>query len=95
MDSASHSNLAQTRTVIMIAHRFCTIEQADLIVLMQQGQVVATGTHAQLMNSSAAYQQMLQAYWPDVMSRLLRLLGLFKPYLGWMMLGVYCRLLPC
>ena len=54
--------LAQTRTVIMIAHRLHTIEQADLIVLMQQGQVVATGTHAQLVNSSAAYQQMLQAY---------------------------------
>lgn len=54
--------LAQTRTVIMIAHRLHTIEQADLIVLMQQGQVVATGTHAQLANSSAAYQQMLQAY---------------------------------
>ena len=46
----------------MIAHRLHTIEQADLIVLMQQGQVVATGTHAQLVNSSAAYQQMLQAY---------------------------------
>ena len=54
--------LAQTRTVIMIAHRLHTIEQADLIVLMQQGQVVATGTHAQLVNSSATYQQMLQAY---------------------------------
>lgn len=54
--------LAQTRTVIMIAHRLHTIEQADLIVLMQKGQVVATGTHAQLANSSAAYQQMLQAY---------------------------------
>lgn len=54
--------LAQTRTVIMIAHRLHTIEQADLIVLMQKGQVVATGTHAQLVNSSAAYQQMLQAY---------------------------------
>ena len=54
--------LAQTRTVIMIAHRLHTIEQADLIVLMQKGQVLATGTHAQLVNSSAAYQQMLQAY---------------------------------
>ena len=54
--------LAQTRTVIMIAHRLHTIEQADLIVLMQKGQVLATGTHAQLANSSAAYQQMLQAY---------------------------------
>jgi ATP-binding cassette subfamily C protein CydD len=54
--------LAQTRTVIMIAHRLHTIEQADLIVLMQQGQVVAMGTHSQLLSSSTAYQHMLQAY---------------------------------
>jgi ABC-type multidrug transport system fused ATPase/permease subunit len=46
----------------MIAHRLHTIEQADLIVLMQQGQVVAMGTHSQLLSSSTAYQHMLQAY---------------------------------
>ena len=58
--------LMQNRTCIVIAHRLSTIEHADVIVVMQSGQIIEMGTHAQLMmqhgvytalHASATYQQ--------------------------------------
>lgn len=47
--------LMQGRTSLVIAHRLSTIEHADVIVVMQQGQIVETGDHAQLLAASGAY----------------------------------------
>jgi subfamily B ATP-binding cassette protein MsbA len=47
--------LMQGRTSLVIAHRLSTIEHADLIVVMQAGSIVETGTHNQLMGQSGAY----------------------------------------
>ncbi len=47
--------LSKGRTVIAIAHRLSTILGSDMIVVMDQGQIVATGTHAELLNSSELY----------------------------------------
>jgi subfamily B ATP-binding cassette protein MsbA len=47
--------LMQGRTSLVIAHRLSTIEHADLIVVMQAGSIVETGTHKQLMVQSGAY----------------------------------------
>jgi subfamily B ATP-binding cassette protein MsbA len=47
--------LMQGRTSLVIAHRLSTIEHADLIVVMQAGSIVETGTHNQLMAQSGAY----------------------------------------
>ncbi len=47
--------LMQGRTSLVIAHRLSTIEHADLIVVMQAGSVVETGTHSQLMIQNGAY----------------------------------------
>jgi subfamily B ATP-binding cassette protein MsbA len=47
--------LMQGRTSLVIAHRLSTIEHADLIVVMQAGSIVETGTHSQLMAQSGAY----------------------------------------
>jgi ATP-binding cassette, subfamily B, bacterial MsbA len=47
--------LMQGRTSLVIAHRLSTIEHADLIVVMQAGSIVETGTHKQLMAQSGAY----------------------------------------
>lgn len=54
--------LAQERTVVMIAHRLSTIREADRIAVMEQGRIVAIGTHTRLQQSSVPYQQMLAAY---------------------------------
>ena len=47
--------LMQGRTSLVIAHRLSTIEHADLIVVMQAGSIVETGTHTQLMQQGGAY----------------------------------------
>jgi ATP-binding cassette, subfamily B, bacterial MsbA len=50
--------LARDRTVIAIAHRLSTILRADQIVVMHEGRVSATGTHAELLESSEIYQRL-------------------------------------
>ena len=52
--------LMQGRTSLVIAHRLSTIEHADLIVVMQAGSIVETGTHSQLMTQSGAYAALYQ-----------------------------------
>jgi subfamily B ATP-binding cassette protein MsbA len=47
--------LMQGRTSLVIAHRLSTIEHADLIVVMQAGSIVETGTHNQLITQGGAY----------------------------------------
>ncbi len=52
--------LMQGRTSLVIAHRLSTIEHADLIVVMQSGSIVETGTHSQLMAQGGAYAALYQ-----------------------------------
>ncbi|MEZ5453704.1 MAG: thiol reductant ABC exporter subunit CydD [Thiothrix sp.] len=54
--------LAQGRTLIMIAHRLRTVRDADRIVVVDGGQVTQAGTHAELLATSPVYRQMVQAY---------------------------------
>ena len=53
IDTASRS-----RTVIIVAHRLATVAGADRIVVVDEGRVRATGTHAELMESSALYRDL-------------------------------------
>ncbi|KAL8570227.1 hypothetical protein ACOMHN_029927 [Nucella lapillus] len=48
------------RTCIVIAHRLTTVQNADLIALIQNGRVQETGTHSQLLASKGAYYNLLQ-----------------------------------
>ena len=47
--------LMQNRTSFVIAHRLSTIKNADLILVMQGGDVIESGTHDQLMNKGGFY----------------------------------------
>lgn len=51
--------LAQTRTVITVAHRLHTIQQADQILLVHNGTIEQTGTHQELLQKSAIYREMV------------------------------------
>lgn len=48
--------LMKDRTVFVIAHRLSTIAHADLIVVMHQGGIVETGTHAELLELGGRYK---------------------------------------
>ena len=54
------SKLINNRTTFIIAHRLNTITKADLILVLERGQIVAKGTHQELINSSAIYQDIYQ-----------------------------------
>ena len=47
--------LARDRTVLIITHRLASVRQADRIYVLSHGQVVETGTHADLMALGGQY----------------------------------------
>ncbi len=50
--------LSKDRTTLVIAHRLSTVQNADQIAVMDQGQVVETGTHTELLNKGGYYSQL-------------------------------------
>ena len=54
--------LAESRTVIMIAHRLTTVQNADNIYVLKDGKVAESGTHAQLMEQNGLYHNMYEEY---------------------------------
>lgn len=53
-------NISKETTVIVIAHRLSTIKSADRIYVLHNGQVVETGTYAELMERVGAFSSMVQ-----------------------------------
>jgi len=51
------NRLMQGKTSIVIAHRLATVQHADRIVVMDDGKIVATGTHSELMKSDTLYRE--------------------------------------
>jgi subfamily B ATP-binding cassette protein MsbA len=50
--------IMKDRTTLVIAHRLSTIENADCIVVMDQGRIVESGTHAELLAKGGMYAQL-------------------------------------
>ena len=57
--------LMQNRTTLVIAHRLSTIENADLIVVLGEGRIVETGTHAQLLAANNHYAALHRMQFDD------------------------------
>jgi ATP-binding cassette subfamily B protein len=55
------------RTTLVIAHRLATVQRADRIVVLEAGQIVESGTHAQLAAAGGLYARLaaLQFDQPD------------------------------
>lgn len=53
-------NLMAKRTTFVIAHRLSTVREADLILVMEHGQISAAGTHPVLLDSSPLYRQIYE-----------------------------------
>jgi ATP-binding cassette subfamily B protein len=56
---AALSTITAASTVIIVAQRISTIRRAERIVVLDQGAVVGTGTHAELMSSCETYRQIV------------------------------------
>ena len=54
--------LMQNRTSIVIAHRLSTIQHADMIVVLNDGMIVETGTHSELMNKKDGFYAKLHSF---------------------------------
>jgi len=55
------AQISKNKTVITIAHKFSTIIDADRIIFIQDGQIVESGTHKELMEQNSFYQKMYEA----------------------------------
>ena len=55
---AALDDLMQNRTTLCIAHRLSTIQHADLIVVLSEGRIVETGTHAELLRRGGHYRKL-------------------------------------
>jgi len=53
--------LMQGRTTFVIAQRLSTVQQADKILVLDNGRIVQEGTHAQLVQQGGVYQQILES----------------------------------
>ena len=53
-------NLMKNRTSLVIAHRLSTIQKADLIVVINHGKIIETGTHKQLIAQKSAYKKLVE-----------------------------------
>jgi ATP-binding cassette, subfamily B, bacterial MsbA len=54
--------LMKNRTSLVIAHRLSTIQHADLIVVIDEGRIVETGTHTELMNKKDGFYLKLHSF---------------------------------
>lgn len=62
---AAMDNLMAGRTSFVIAHRLSTIKNADLILVLQHGDIVEQGTHEQLLSLGGAYAELYNSQFED------------------------------
>jgi ATP-binding cassette, subfamily B, bacterial MsbA len=65
---AALETLMQGRTTLVIAHRLSTVEKADRIVVMDQGRIVETGTHRELLARGGTYAKLYQTQFSSQVS---------------------------
>ena len=57
--------ISKGRTTFVIAHRLATVRNADVILVLDKGKIIAQGTHAQLLKSSPLYARLAKLQFSD------------------------------
>lgn len=60
------ASLMQGRTTFIVAHRLATIKEADVILVMRDGNIVEQGTHKELLNRKGFYWELYNSQFPSV-----------------------------
>ena len=58
-------NLVRNRTTIVIAHRLSTVRRANVIVVMEAGRIIETGTHTELLARGGQYRKLYELQFAD------------------------------
>jgi ATP-binding cassette, subfamily B, bacterial MsbA len=58
---AALARFTKNRTTLVIAHRLSTVQNADLICVMDQGTIVETGTHRELLAEGGSYERLVRS----------------------------------
>ena len=54
------ANLMENKTSIVIAHRLSTVRKADVIVVLERGQIIEAGTHQELLAKGGTYKKLYE-----------------------------------
>ncbi len=60
--------LSEGRTTVIVAHRLATVKKADRIIVMEQGRIVATGAHDELVSEDGLYARLARLQFTDGMA---------------------------
>jgi len=58
-------SLAQERTTLIVAHRLATVKKADRIIVFDEGKIIATGTHEDLVDQGGLYARLARLQFTD------------------------------
>jgi ATP-binding cassette, subfamily B, bacterial len=62
---AAVDDLSEGRTTLIVAHRLATVKKADRIIVLDQGRIVATGPHEQLVGEDGLYARLARLQFTD------------------------------